>query len=131
MFKTFVRNKYKEICTRKNFLEIRADLKKFQFEFEEELNLLKKRRNPLVNIVPVSMGLKIRWYSIIMLPQVIVLPHFLFGSYSVAFAVHFILRPIMRLTPLKVVPTPTEPGDVCSDSGMNGCQFGQLLASVV
>ena len=51
MFKTFVRNKYKEICTRKNFLEIRADLKKFQFEFEEELNLLKKRRNPLVNIV--------------------------------------------------------------------------------
>ena len=51
MFKTFVRNKYKEICSRKNFLEIRADLKNFEFEFEEELNLLKKRRNPLVNIV--------------------------------------------------------------------------------
>ena len=49
MFKTFVRNKYKEICSRKNFLEIRADFK--TFEFEEELNLLKKKRNPLVNIV--------------------------------------------------------------------------------
>ena len=49
MFKTFVRNNYKEICSRKNFLEIRSDLKKF--DFEEELALLKKRNNPLIKIV--------------------------------------------------------------------------------
>ena len=49
MFKAFVRNKYKEICSRKNFLEIREDLKKFNFD--EELTVLKKRNNPLINIV--------------------------------------------------------------------------------
>jgi hypothetical protein len=49
MFKIFVRNKYKEICTRKNFLEIREDLK--NFSFNEELTLLKKRNNPLIKIV--------------------------------------------------------------------------------
>ena len=49
MFKAFVRNKYKEICSRKNFLEIREDLKKFNFD--EELTVLKKRNNPLIKIV--------------------------------------------------------------------------------
>lgn len=49
MFKTFVRNNYKEICSRKNFLEIREDLKKF--DFDSELSLLKKRNNPLIKIV--------------------------------------------------------------------------------
>ncbi|KUG14888.1 hypothetical protein ASZ90_015465 [hydrocarbon metagenome] len=48
-----------------------------------------------------------------------------------AVAVHGIERPIRRVVPLKVVPTPTGPPEVCSASGIAVCHVHQRDASVV
>lgn len=51
-FKELIREKYKKICSRADFINIRKELRRFdRRDFEKELNELKQKKNPFLNII--------------------------------------------------------------------------------